>query len=214
MPRGIFAGRRGPKRKDFKDCAGCGQTLARSEFYQRANGHVVSRCKECSRKRSAADPKKLERKKTFRVRHADKVQQASRLYHANPINKVRRAARVRARKATDPAFAIEAALRRTLADKIRAARAGKSAGTIAILGCSIDGFMHHIAAQFVDGMSWSNWGRGRGKWNLDHVRPIASFDLLDPRQQVECFHYRNFQPLWWIDNLRKGAKWNEGMCGV
>jgi len=52
-------------------------------------------------------------------------------------------------------------------------------------------------------MSWDNYGY-RG-WHIDHIRPCASFDLTDPEQQRECFHYTNLQPLWWQDNLRKGT---------
>jgi hypothetical protein len=44
---------------------------------------------------------------------------------------------------------------------------------------------------------------------LDHIRPIASFDLADARQQAACFHFTNYQPLWAPDNARKKAAWNE-----
>ena len=33
--------------------------------------------------------------------------------------------------------------------------------------------------------------------------PCASFDLTDPEQQRQCFHYTNLQPLWAADNIRK-----------
>jgi hypothetical protein len=49
-------------------------------------------------------------------------------------------------------------------------------------------------------MSWDNWSL-KG-WHIDHIRPISSFDLSDPAQQKECFHYSNLQPLWAIDNLK------------
>jgi HNH endonuclease. len=54
-------------------------------------------------------------------------------------------------------------------------------------------------------MSWDNYGRDG--WHIDHIRPCASFDLTDPEQQRQCFHYTNLQPLWAADNIRKGAKW-------
>lgn len=56
-------------------------------------------------------------------------------------------------------------------------------------------------------MSWQNRGRGHDKWHIDHVRPCASFDLTDPEQQKQCFHWSNMQPLWQTDNLRKGSKY-------
>jgi hypothetical protein len=55
---------------------------------------------------------------------------------------------------------------------------------------------------FLEGMSWDNYG----KWHIDHIRPCSSFDLSDTEQQKICFNYKNLQPLWAEDNLRKGAK--------
>jgi len=39
------------------------------------------------------------------------------------------------------------------------------------------------------------------------MRPCASFDLADPEEQKKCFHWTNLQPLWALDNIRKGAKY-------
>ncbi len=72
-------------------------------------------------------------------------------------------------------------------------------------GCTIEVLKQHIELQFKDGMTWDNWGLKT--WHIDHIRPCASFDLTDPEQQRQCFHYTNFQPLWAIDNLRKSDKW-------
>lgn len=35
------------------------------------------------------------------------------------------------------------------------------------------------------------------------IKPRASFNLTDPDQQKQCFHYRNMQPLWAKDNRDK-----------
>lgn len=83
-------------------------------------------------------------------------------------------------------------------------RAKKAARSVELLGCSINELMKHIETKWQFGMSWDNYG----KWHLDHIRPCASFDLLDPQQQRDCFHYTNLQPLWALDNQRKGALWN------
>ena len=58
----------------------------------------------------------------------------------------------------------------------------------------------HLESQFQPGMTWEN----HGAWHIDHIRPCASFDFNDPKQQHECFHYTNTQPLWAADNLAKG----------
>jgi hypothetical protein len=44
------------------------------------------------------------------------------------------------------------------------------------------------------------------RWHIDHIVPCESFDLTDPAQQGQCFHFSNLQPLWARENLRKGTK--------
>lgn len=44
-----------------------------------------------------------------------------------------------------------------------------------------------------------------GEIVIDHIKPCVLFDLTDASQQKECFHYKNLQPLWKIDNLKKGV---------
>lgn len=78
----------------------------------------------------------------------------------------------------------------------------KSARTLNLLGCPISVLKTHLESKFQPDMSWENYGQ----WHVDHRRPCASFDLSDPAQQRECFHYSNLQPLWALDNLRKSDK--------
>lgn len=70
-------------------------------------------------------------------------------------------------------------------------------------GCSVDDLILHIESIFLDGMTWDN----HGKWHIDHIKPCCAFDLTDPKQQRDCFHYSNLQPLWAVDNLKKSGKY-------
>ena len=44
------------------------------------------------------------------------------------------------------------------------------------------------------------------EYHIDHKRPCASFDLTDPEQQRECFHWTNLQILDARTNIQKGKK--------
>jgi len=81
----------------------------------------------------------------------------------------------------------------------------KSYKTLELLGCSISEARSYLESKFLEGMSWDN--HGLKGWHIDHIKPLASFDLTDPEQQKQAFHYTNLQPLWWRENLQKGNKW-------
>lgn len=82
----------------------------------------------------------------------------------------------------------------------------KAGSAVADLGCPIEEFKQYIESLFQPGMTWENWGKVPGKWQLDHKEPLASFDLTDRTQLLKACHYTNLQPLWYKDNLYKGDK--------
>lgn len=85
----------------------------------------------------------------------------------------------------------------------RIKRAGRAAGDYCeILGASYASAKAHIESKFKDGMNWLN----HGAWHIDHIVPIAMFNLTDRSQLLAASHYTNLQPLWARDNLRKGAR--------
>ena len=79
----------------------------------------------------------------------------------------------------------------------------KIGSAIRDLGCSIEEFKIYIEKQFRDGMSWSNWG---SVFELDHIKPLCSFDLTDRAQFLEAAHFTNFQPLLIEEHKRKSAE--------
>ena len=87
---------------------------------------------------------------------------------------------------------------------LKAQRTTKSIRTANLIGCTIDYLWAYLENKFTRGMTRENYGR----WHIDHIVPCASFDLTDPEEQKICFHYTNLQPLWAIDNIRKGKKIN------
>lgn len=45
-------------------------------------------------------------------------------------------------------------------------------------------------------------------FEIDHIRPLCSFDLTDPEQVKQAFSPQNHQWLTAKDNLQKGGKWD------
>lgn len=86
----------------------------------------------------------------------------------------------------------------------------KSARTLELLGCPVPSLLSYLETKFKDGMTWENYGP---VWHVDHIRPCASFDLTDPAQQRECFHYTNLQPLFALENLQKGDRYFKEITG-
>ncbi len=76
-----------------------------------------------------------------------------------------------------------------------------------LLGCSIDYFKSYFCNLFTDGMSWELFMQG--EIHIDHIKPCIKFDLTKENEQRKCFHYSNCQPLWKLDNLKKGSKYEE-----
>lgn len=81
----------------------------------------------------------------------------------------------------------------------------KKVSYIESLGCTTEFFKSYIESLWLPGMTWENYGKGG--WHIDEIRPCASFDLSDPEQYKQCFHYSNAQPLWEKDNIIKNSWW-------
>ncbi len=109
-----------------------------------------------------------------------------------------------AKRMSDPNYK----LKKNLRSRIRIALKGiaKSETTRNILGCDIDFFKKYIEDQFVEGMTWENYGR-KG-WHVDHKIPVSWFNLSNPNCLKLAFNYKNHQPLFWEENLAKGNKYH------
>lgn len=110
----------------------------------------------------------------------------------------------RKKREEDLQFRLRDALRARLNAAIKSEFKGGSA--VRDLGCSIPEFKAHLESKFQEGMTWDNWGKGLGKWNIDHIIPLAAFDLTNRQHVVLACYYLNLQPLWSEDNARKGDK--------
>lgn len=117
----------------------------------------------------------------------------------------KRIKRAKVRTKEDMGFLMRERLRSRLREAAKASKTYKKAGSFTeSLGCSNQQLREHLESLFLPGMSWDNYGFGHDKWNIDHIRPLSSFDLTDPEQYKLAAHYTNTQPMWQPDNFRKG----------
>lgn len=107
----------------------------------------------------------------------------------------------RERYANDLEYKIYCILRSRLNSAIKGAVQDQN--TIEYLDCTIGELKVYLESKFQPGMTWDN----HGDWHIDHIRPLSSFDLSNSQQIKEACNYKNLQPLWAIDNLRKSNKW-------
>jgi hypothetical protein len=111
---------------------------------------------------------------------------------------------------TNEEYAMACRLRERVRTAIK--NAAKSSKTKILVGCSMEFLRGYLEARFTEGMTWELFLAG--KIHIDHIRPCASFDLTDPVQQRICFNYRNLQPLWAVDNLRKNDRWDSSDINI
>lgn len=111
----------------------------------------------------------------------------------------------RERERTDPVYRIGRRLRTRIWHALKGSGATKADTFARLTGCSVEALRSHLEKQFKPGMSWKNYGL-RG-WHIDHITPCAAYDLSDPKQQQQCFHYTNLQPLWAEENIRKSDQY-------
>ncbi len=171
---------------------------ARSDAWRKANPEAykaISARNEAKRKES-----RLAEKKQDRQNNPAKYREIDKKAYARVRNRV--LARLKSLNAT-PEGKLTTLLRNTCR---RIAKLGKTEHPKKkeILGAPIELVRSHIESQFKPGMTWEN--HGKHGWHIDHVKPLASFNLTDKEQVRQAGHYTNLAPLWAYDNWSKGAK--------
>jgi hypothetical protein len=154
-------------------------------------------------------------KKKYILNNPDKRKEQANRYNSN--NKDKRKlyvlnnkdlinGRMRIYKKTNP----QARIAHNLRTRVCAILNGRSKGgrLHLLVGCTMDFLKDYIEMRFQDNMNWANYGRGLGKWSIDHIVPLETFDLTDIEQQKIAFHYSNMQPMWYDKNSSKGSLHN------
>lgn len=141
-----------------------------------------------------------EKCRKYRERNQEKVRQIQRMYCKKNRHKIR--AYVKERNAL-PEVRIVKNQRARLKRFVKSTSVKRSE----MFGCTPAELVQHIECQFMEGMTWENYGA----WHIDHIIPCSAFDLFDAQNVRICFNMKNMRPLWAEQNLRKGKKFPLGI---
>lgn len=174
----------------MKQCSKCNISKIKTLFSKntRQKDGLQSFCKDCARVAKNQwylnnKDKELAKIKLYQTKNKDHLAQKHNEYLIN-------------RKNIDTNFKLACNLRTRLSCAI------KNGGSVRYLGCSLEHLKAYLESKFQSGMNWDNYGQFG--WHIDHIKPLANFNLTEEDQLKIACHYTNLQPLWWQDNLKKG----------
>ena len=183
----------------MKKCAKCKIYYKLDDFPKdnsKKDGHK-SYCFPCNRQVvNKSTLKRKEKRKQENIKNRDKIYEYNKYYR----NKNRKFINTlyRNKLNNDPSFKIAHNTRVRINKALK--NNTKYSSTINLLGCGIEFYKKYLEQQFKPDMTWENYGK---LWEIDHIKPCASFDLTIENEQKRCFHHTNTQPLYKIDNQRK-----------
>jgi hypothetical protein len=205
---------------EMKKCSTCGINKKLCDFHKWKFGSDGYRrvCKECRKletkkyyknnedkvKLKVAEYRKNNPEKVKEVkqkiydRDKERILQVNKLYREN--NKEKRNEYVRNRKTKDPIFKLKHLMNSRLRIFLKSNNLKKYNKTFDIVGCDPEHLKNYLESQFKEGMSWEN----QGEWHIDHIIPLSSGKTYE--EILRLCHYTNLQPLWGIDNMKKGSK--------
>lgn len=184
-------------------CIECGVDRG---FQPRRN--ILKKCVKCSSVFKKTRTEEWKRKISSQL-VGNKNGKGSRLSQADRENSQRISVektknRLKLRYKNDPSFRLSRIMRARMCSIIRSLKIGKKISAIDALGCSTQELKSYLESLFKPGMTWEN--HGTHGWHVDHIIPLAKFNLSNMDSLRQAWHFTNLQPLWAKDNLTKGAK--------
>lgn len=222
-----------------KVCKNCKVLKQQNEFGKRNNGKYRLCCKQCmnlaAKEYRLKNKEKIKERKSknwsykeYSIKYKESILVRNRKYYEENKEKIQKynkewskkyrvknteKIRIYRRYYEKNCMSENNKLIRNLRNRINCSLKGldKSESTIKLLGCTIDFFKKYLESKFTKGMTWGN--RGISGWHIDHIKPCSLFDLSDPEQQKQCFHYTNLQPLWATNKIAMSYGEGENYIG-
>ena len=209
---------------ETKVCVKCKETKSVVEF-SKCKGHhdgLQAWCKSCTKTWRSFNVNKIraysrewtknnpDKVKSWLENNKERASVYQHTYYLKNIEKIKANTLISQRKLKkDPFKRLLANIRVLITFSIPEEH--RNLSTLELIGCSKEELKAHIESQFVEKMSWSNYGR---VWVIDHILARIRFDMTNPEEQKIAFNYTNMQPLYRLQNNQKHAKiiHNEKTC--
>lgn len=149
-------------------------------------------CRECVRQHS----------RLYYQRHRDKIKKKTTKYSKENREKLNASTRKRSAhlRKTNPLYVLKRRLRNRLHYALKREYWKNNSKFNESIGCSLEELKQHMESKFLSGMSWDN----KSEWYIDHKIPLSN--ATNEETLFKLCHYTNLQPLWKIDNIKKGTK--------
>lgn len=190
--------------------------LAKSAKWRKDNPERWKETKAaCRVKRREKD---LDQARKWRLKNIDKIRELDRKHYAlhkeetllknkewrdknkDKINAQKRGY-MKHRRKNNPMHVIQMRVRSRFANAMKRRGWSKDSPMQSIVGCSWHELVSHIESLFLPNMTWDN----RDKWHIDHIVPLCT--ATNEEEVKRLCHWKNLQPLWIEDNLRKGGNY-------
>jgi hypothetical protein len=197
-----------PKNKRLKDgyhyvCKAC------RKAYNLLNGEKIKEYRELNKEKQAILIKKWGENNQDKIKEYTKDNNSKKTKESIKLNnqkqKIYKVNWNKNRYATNIGYKISQLLRIRLVYALKIKK-NKHKSAIDLIGCTIEECRNYLEAQFYPEMNWENHGK---IWEIDHIKPCASFDLTNLEEQEKCFHYTNIQPLFKTTEIAKSLGYND-----
>lgn len=195
--------------------------------------YIYAKCKKCrlavkmkyekenkekhliSRRRFYANNQEREvaRRAKWRKANKEKHREGSKIWAQNNPERVRAQKKAFAERnpgyrnkihAKQLAESLEYRLTRAMRSRFYSAlKKDKHCSVFDICNYTVGDLKLHLESLFTEGMSWDNYGKTG--WVIDHIRPLASFKILEKEEMKKAWDLNNLQPLWASENSKKSS---------
>jgi len=168
---------------------------------------IKKRCSECGKTKLIKEfSKSISDKDGYRFRCKQCHNEYNKRRRKQQYVKNRNNERAKERRKTDIAFKANEVMRDAIRVSLKDGKNGRHWETLTSYTC--EELIKHLESLFTEGMTWENHGKGKDRWNLDHIIAISKWNIAsyDCQEFRDCWALDNLQPLWQLQNFKKGNR--------